>query len=464
MESITSIRFKNYKVFKSFTLSLKTFNVLVGPNNSGKSTVLGALRILAEALRKAKSKNPDFVQFKSRTIRGYRVPLTDLPVSTENVFTNYDDTDPAEIVFRLSNGNSLTLAFDAPGSCYLLPQTRRGVRTVSEFKRQFDLSITSVPVLGPVEQNEILFGKEAARLALLTHRASRNIRNIWYHYPEHFDEFRAWIQRTWPGMDIKKPEVERHDGKPCLYMFCPEHRIDREIFWAGFGFQVWCQMLTFILQSRESSQLIIDEPDIYLHAELQRQLIQLLEELAPAIVLATHSTEIISEVEVENIVHISRKWRSAKRFSDSKQLHDIFLTLGSRLNPALTQLARTRVVLFLEGQDFKILSKFARKLGLHNVANQTGFAIIPSQGFNPQKVIALVQGMELSLGFTLSKAVIFDRDYRCDAEIEEIWRVLENKFDLVTIHDCKEIENYLLRPEPLAREITHRIKAAGRRN
>jgi len=221
-------------------------------------------------------------------------------------------------------------------------------------------------------------------------------------------------------------------------------------------------MLTFILQARASSLLIIDEPDIYLHADLQRQLIHLLEGLGPAVLLATHSTEIISEVEAESIVHISRKWRSAKRFSNSKQLHDIFLTLGSRLNPALTQLARTRVVLFLEGQDFKILSKFARKLGLHNVSNQTGFAIIPSQGFNPQKVIALAEGMEMSLDFTLSKAVIFDRDYRCDAEIGEIQRVLENKFDIVAIHSCKEIENYLLRPEPLVRVIRHRIKTTGK--
>jgi len=59
MERITSIRFKNYKVFKSFSVSIKDFNVLVGPNNAGKSTVLGALRILGEALRKAKSKNPE---------------------------------------------------------------------------------------------------------------------------------------------------------------------------------------------------------------------------------------------------------------------------------------------------------------------------------------------------------------------------------------------------------------------
>ena len=60
----------------------------------------------------------------------------------------------------------------------LVPETVPGVRTVGEFKKQFDLSITSVPVLGPVEANELLYEREAARLALLTYRASRNFRNI----------------------------------------------------------------------------------------------------------------------------------------------------------------------------------------------------------------------------------------------------------------------------------------------
>jgi hypothetical protein len=110
-----------------------------------------------------------------------------------------------------------------------------------------------VPILGPVEHEDQLYQKEAARLALLTHRASRNFRNIWHHYPEGFAEFRGMVRTTWPGMDIKSPEILRDSEKPRLKMFCPEHRVDREIFWAGFGFQVWCQMLTFILQAKTSS-------------------------------------------------------------------------------------------------------------------------------------------------------------------------------------------------------------------
>ncbi|MFL5079222.1 MAG: AAA family ATPase [Microvirga sp.] len=78
---------------------------------------------------------------------------------------------------------------------------------------------------------------------------------------------------------------------PAFICFCPEDRIPSEIFWAGFGFQVWCQMLTHLIQSSDVALFLIDEPDIYLHSELQRQLLSLLRNLGPDIMIATHSTE-----------------------------------------------------------------------------------------------------------------------------------------------------------------------------
>ena len=50
----TFVRFHRYKAFRDYSISLHHFNILVGPNNSGKSTVLGAFRILAEGIRKAR--------------------------------------------------------------------------------------------------------------------------------------------------------------------------------------------------------------------------------------------------------------------------------------------------------------------------------------------------------------------------------------------------------------------------
>src|SRR5579859_4031623 len=68
---------------------------------------------------------------------------------------------------------------------------------------------------------------------------------------------------------------------PFLAMFCDERRIERELFWAGFGFQVWCQLLTHILRAETATVLVIDEPEIYLHPDLQHQLLSLLRDLGP---------------------------------------------------------------------------------------------------------------------------------------------------------------------------------------
>jgi len=458
MEHITSIRYKNYKTFRQYSVSINDFNILVGPNNSGKSTIIGALKILAEALRKARSRNPVFVKGPNGSVRGYEVDLSNVPVATENVFYNYDDTTPAKVTFRLSNGAELLLYFPERDVCLMIPETGgKQVTTTSQFKKQFDITIGFVPVLGPVEHNEQLYQKEAARLALITHRAARNFRNIWHHYPDEFDEFREQLIATWPGMDIQKPEPNYSPKKPLLHMFCPEDRIPREIFWAGFGFQVWCQMLTFIVKNKNVSLFLIDEPDIYLHSDLQRQLLTLLKNLGPDIIIATHSTEIITEADPNDILLVNKRARSAKRLKDPSQLKIIFGSLGSNLNPIMTQLAKTKRALFVEGKDFQILSQFARLAGLNETANRSDFAVIPADGFNPQKIKYYLQGIKVTLGHSVTSAVVFDRDYRTEKECDIIKAKLNNLTSFVHILERKEIENYLLAPEVLQRAIERRI-------
>ena len=146
-------------------------------------------------------------------VSGYEVDLAAISVAEENIFYNYQQEEPAQVVFHLSNGNSLTLFFPEPGACLLLPDAQgRGFSSPTTFRNQFNCPIGFVPILGPVEQHEPLFEKEAARLALYNYRAARNFRNIWHHYPTHFDEFREVLKQTWPGMDIEPPEVDMSTG------------------------------------------------------------------------------------------------------------------------------------------------------------------------------------------------------------------------------------------------------------
>ena len=262
------VDFRRFKAFERFTLHLRPFNILVGPNNAGKSTILAAFRILSAAMRVANARKPSYVDGPDGQALGHVINLSALSIAEENIFYNYDESSPATVEFHLSNTNKMLLYFPERGDCSLILDTQ-GTRVMSpaQFRRQYNCPIGFVPILGPVEHNERLFEKEAARLALFTYQASRNFRNIWYHYPERFEDFRSALRETWPGMDILRPKPDFSHPKPLMRMFCPEERIPRELFWAGFGFQVWCQMLTHLIQSKERALFLIDEPDIYLHSE-----------------------------------------------------------------------------------------------------------------------------------------------------------------------------------------------------
>lgn len=463
LDRFVTVEFKRFKAFESFRLELRHFNVLVGPNNAGKSTVIAAFRILSEAMRKASSRKADMIQGPNGRVYGHNVDLKGAFIAEENLFFDYQDDEPAYIKFILSSRNTLTLYFPEQGVCYLIPDAQgKSCATPATFNANFKCKIGFAPILSPVDHKERLFKAEAARLALLSYEASRNFRNIWYHFPEKFEQFQSLVESTWPGMSVSRPEAERVGDKVCLFMYCPEKRKPREIFWSGFGFQVWCQMLTHIVQASGLSLFLIDEPDVYLHSDLQRQLIAILKNLGPTIVVATHSTEIISECEADEIVLVSKDRLRAKRLRSPTELGSVFSILGSSANPILTQLAKTRRVIFVEGLDFKLIGQFARKLGQSRVANRSDFAVVATEGFNPEKIKSLQVGMEHPLGRSVLSGAILDRDFRSAAECEKIKASLQERCDFAVIHTRKEIENFVLVTTAIDRLVQAKIVARNK--
>lgn len=185
--------------------------------------------------------------------------------------------------------------------------------------------------------------------------------------------------------------------------------------------------------------------------------------MGPDILIATHSTEIIAEAEADDIVLINKRQRSAHRIRHPSQLVDVFTILGSNLNPILTQLAKTRRAVFVEGKDFQILGRFARKLSVANVGNQSEFAVVPVEGFNPERVRSLKIGMETTLGGKIKAAAIFDRDYRCDTERASIEVECRSFCSFVSIHRRNEIENFLLVPSAIDRAASRKVDDQAKR-
>ena len=460
--SITSVQFRNFKAFGNYSISLDRMNILVGPNNSGKSTVIGAFRVLEMGLRRAATRNPEFLGGRHEA-RGYRISRASIPISLENAQTNYQDDVEATVTFRLSNGNSLRLLFVSDDDCFLYPITAEGEAvTRAKFKRQFPISLSVVPVLGPVEYREKIVTKQTVDENLATHRASRNFRNYWHYYPDDFEAFREQVIATWPGMDVHPPEsVER--GR--LSMFCLEDSITRELYWTGYGFQVWCQLLSHVFRSHSRTMLVIDEPDIYLHANPQRQLLSILKSSCPDVLMATHSSEIVAEAEANDILAIDKTQRSAKRVRSLEGIQSTLGSIGSIHMVTMSTIAQTRRVLYVEGEDFKVLRRFAKRLGLSELAAGVGIAPLPLGGFpSIQRIKAVTLGISASIGGSMILGGIFDRDFRPDEEIDALLKELESELELCVILARKEIENYLLVPTALDRTLTSLLRDRARRD
>lgn len=253
-------------------------------------------------------------------------------------------------------------------------------------------------------------------------------------------------------MDISKPFLDYEGRNVKLFMMCTESRMAREVFWAGFGFQVWCQLLTHLIRTRSSNILVVDEPEIYLHADLQRQLMHILREAGPSIVLATHSSEIISEAEPDEVVIIDKQKQSARRIRKAAQVQDALDVLGSSHNLTLTRIARSRRICFVEGKDARLLRMFARRLKKSELANSDEVIFVPIDGFTGwTRLDAFKWAFEQSLGEAIRFSVVLDRDYRSDEETQKIVEELQAHLPLVHVHQRKEIENYFLIPKVLQR-------------
>ncbi|CDY77988.1 hypothetical protein BGLT_06794 [Caballeronia glathei] len=452
---VTSVTFNHYKGLRRYSVALDRVNVFTGANNSGKSTIVGAFRSLAVALRTARTRAPQLVTVGDSQTFGYLINESQLPISLENVRTNYEEGD-SRVSFRISNGNQLHLHFDQ-NSCVLVPETRgAAIRTPAAFKSSFPLELSVVPVLGPVEHREVLREKETVASALATHRASRHFRSYWYHFPETFKQFADLVASTWPEMVVHLPTLALNRE---LTMFVREGRMDRELYWVGFGFQIWCQLLTHIHRASDSSLIVVDEPEVYLHPDVQRRLLGVLRSAGPDIIVATHSTEIIAEADPADIVLVDKTKSSSERIKDIDGVQRAMTLLGSQQNISLAALARNRRVVFVEGDyDFTLLRRFAKRLGLDDLAAGLGVAAMPSGGFGSwSRISALAQGVSQTLGTELLIAAIYDRDYYCEQQIEDVQTKLQAALRFSHIHKRKEIENYLLVPAALDRVVAKGI-------
>jgi hypothetical protein len=462
--SVEKLTLTNFRKFEKFSLKLRSGNVLVGPNNCGKSSILDAFRLLEACFRYTRSKTPTLLQIDGEGIvYGYEIPEKSLPFGIANATHNYSNND-AIVEATLGNGTCGVIRIHPEHQTrFYLRVDGRQPTSSSSFRAAFPISLILVPTLAPLEAEEPYVEDETVQKNSNNRLASRVLRNIWLRRPEEeFDSFRADIESAWPTIQLKKPELVRHNlmASPIVQMYYSENRMDREVQWAGFGFQVWLQIQTHLRRGGMNSTLVIDEPDIYLHPDLQRRLLKDAQSKFGQFVMATHAVEIVNEADAHEVVSVNSEYRTGKRLKTDGDYAALFQYLGSTENVDFARVARAKKVIFVEGKDGRLLRKIAAKFELKNLAVPHQAPIVQLGGVTEwRRASHAVWAFRKVLDLEVKAFCIFDRDYRDDAEVDKFLALAEERDFECRILDAKEIENYILAPSAILAATRARLKA-----
>lgn len=118
------------------------------------------------------------------------------------------------------------------------------------------------------------------------------------------------------------------------------------------------EVLIFARDSKSERFLLLDEPDVHLHPDLQQRLVQFIEKLALGsnfkVVIATHSTAIVGSFDAQEnvtIIPVDSKFQATfKPFSYDKILSNILPIFGTH---PLSSHFNNMPVLLVEGDDDK---------------------------------------------------------------------------------------------------------------
>ena len=250
---------------------------------------------------------------------------------------------------------------------------------------------------------------------------------------------------TRPGRELGELEIDalvRQRGD----------RTPKELYWVGDGMQIFVQILTRLWRLRSADVLILDEPDLYLHADLQRRLVRLLDSTPAQTITATHSSEMLAEASSESVVWVDKSRRRAVRRPKPASLEDLSTQIGSSFNLRLATALRARTVVFVEGDDMSIIRELAKTVGADDLARENNCAVIEIKGFsNWVRVEPFKWFVSDFLDDAVDVYVLLDRDYRADADVGQVCSTLQAVGVHAHVWMRKELESYLLDPTALAR-------------
>ncbi len=480
---ITRITLRNLKQFQeqSFT-DLGRFHLLVGQNNSGKSTLLHALAIWQFCVE-------EFRASKRRGDRGTEIILpnfTQLPLpdfrllwynKVERRYPETEEIDPItrrpkrrqefisveiEVEWRTDAGETnvfaVRLRYETRQSVYATPlkgwENFRKLDANGDLQRSAFPRIVYVPPTSNIEDREQWIddsvirarvgrgqpGSVVRNMLLRTAETDGNGRSSRYSKPF---ELLQGTAREWFGVEVNRPSYRRGQDQYITATYKTNTGIELDWVNAGSGVLQTLIVLSF-LYGFQPDVLLLDEPDAHLHVNLQRTLLGFLQRQPDVqMLVATHAEEFIRRVDASQVTFLTPE--GPKRISRKEAA---ILALSGISNLDLLNLINRKLLIYVEGEtDEELLRSWAGVLAeesefasLMDAMAQVAFA--PMGGGDAASMKARAErhfeGARL-LSQNAQQVMLLDRN-------EGKWDNLAPDNPVLRVWKRRHIENYLLNP------------------
>jgi ABC-type lipoprotein export system ATPase subunit len=467
---LTRLRIKRFKRLLDVDIELGESVVFIGPNNSGKTAALQALALWYTGLQRWLEKRQGKTQPEKRpgvtinrkdlisisvpraNLLWYDLHVRNIIAPTQNTKQQTQNIRIDIIVDGVTEGKpwSCGLEFDYANeeSFYCRPLRMTEVEGADRMPIPDGTKNTRVAFLPPMSGLAADEPKlELGRINVLIGegQTAQVLRNLCYQiYESNSSGWQELVKylNDYFGVTILPPKYIRERGE--ITMTYEERGPDFDISSSGRGFQQTLLLLAH-LYANPQSVLLLDEPDAHLEILRQRQIYQLITEVAEKqgsqIVAASHSEVILNEAADRDVViafvgqphRIDDRGSQVLKSLKSIGFNDFYLA------------ETTGWVLYLEGStDLAILKAFAKTLQ-HPAAEHLERPFVYYVGNVLSKVSEHYWGLQ-EAKTDLVGIAIFDR---LDSAIAN------NPGPRVEQWRRREIENYLCLKEVLLKYARH---------
>lgn len=445
----------NFKGFTDYTLKLKQFNVLIGENSSGKTSLLQAIQLVYDSIQFlfGAGEHPRFTGINWKI--NLEQPISRFGLSNTDLIFFKKIPEGLQISAKWDNGlqlncssiNKTMFKFELLENGTPISDRLDDLRIQQLITSVYSIKAVMLSPVGTISPHEDFITRPQMNQLHTQGRYNETWRaNLFWTYNSGdrttFNNVSDFIKEHIPSSDILPPRLD--EDNPAKFII--EYSDDSEIYdisSGGGGLRTLLSLAT-TLKLAEASCILLDEPDAHLHSGLQREIAEILLEYTESqeiqMVITTHSPDIIDSVPLDSLLFIDR---SVKEPNTVDNVGTALVSLGALTNSQAIAAIDAKSIINIEGSGDKIIfSEFAKKIDVEFPGNSN--KLVLSGKKNLQELEYIHRGILNFLNLNIKIAAINDLDYDAIAQKMEGFKKEGNNDVLLLTLGKKEIENYLL--------------------